>query len=517
MLKILHLEDDPVDASMILELLREDGFEAESDRVETMAQFSERLERGGYGLILADFTLPGVNTTEALKLARRLRPEVPFLFLSATLPEERAIETLKLGASDYVFKQRIGRLVPSIRRALQEAEDQARRKQAEAMLRAVTEGVEEAIFVKDQHSRYLMINAAGIRRFGRKTQAEVLGKEDHEFFPPEVAEAIRSRDRQVMASGKPQTYEETLPVGDALRVFLTSKAPYHAHDGAIIGVLGISHDITDRKLAEQQIRHLNETLEQRVQQRTQELHEANANLQAFAGTAAHDLRSPLRAIISFSAFALEEYGSQLEEMGRSYLERIHQSAEQMSRLLTDLLEYSRVSQAQLKLQPVNLQTAVQEALNLLQADLGAKQARVSTEGPFPAVIGHEGTVVLLINNLVSNALKFVLPNVPPQVRIWAELVQRRGTTPAGTEMSATNLQAANWVRLWVEDAGIGISEADQKKLFVVFQRLHGKQAYPGTGLGLAIVRRGAERMGGRVGVESEVGKGSRFWVELPKA
>ncbi|HWQ90583.1 MAG TPA: ATP-binding protein, partial [Clostridia bacterium] len=111
------------------------------------------------------------------------------------------------------------------------------------------------------------------------------------------------------------------------------------------------------------------------------------------------------------------------------------------------------------------------------------------------VVGHQATVVMLISNLVSNSLKFIAPGVQPQIRIWGE---RRDDT----------------IRLNVQDNGIGINPADLKRLFTAFQRLHGKQDYPGTGLGLALVRVGAERMGGRVGVESEPGKGSLFWVEL---
>lgn len=111
------------------------------------------------------------------------------------------------------------------------------------------------------------------------------------------------------------------------------------------------------------------------------------------------------------------------------------------------------------------------------------------------MVGHWATVVLLVNNLVSNALKFMVAGRQPQIRISAEPSENR-------------------VRLTVEDNGIGIAPEDLGKIFEAFQRLHGKQAYPGTGLGLAIVRKGAERMGGRVGVESELGRGSRFWVEL---
>jgi len=242
----------------------------------------------------------------------------------------------------------------------------------------------------------------------------------------------------------------------------------------------------------------NAELERKVQERTAQLIEANSSLQTFASSAAHDMRSPLRAIKSFSSLVVEDCGPNLGAEGRSMLERISGSADQMARLLDDLLEYSRMTQAELKLEPVSLRAAVKQVLTLLEGDIQAKKAAVTSTEPLPEVIGHAATVVVLINNLVSNALKFIPAGVQPQVRIWAE---RKGPC----------------VRLWVQDNGIGITPEGQSKLFVAFQRLQSKHAYPGTGLGLAIVRKGAERMGGRVGVESEPGKGSRFWIELPAA
>jgi signal transduction histidine kinase len=236
-------------------------------------------------------------------------------------------------------------------------------------------------------------------------------------------------------------------------------------------------------------------LERKVRERTAQLAEANANLQIFASSAAHDLRSPLRAIKGFSSLVLEDCGADLGAEGRSMLERISASADHMARLLNDLLEYSRLSQAELKLEPVSLRKAVDEVVALLESDIRAGNAVVTAAAPLPEVLGHAATVVLLIHNLVSNALKFIPAGVQAQVQIWAE---RNGSC----------------VRLSVQDNGIGIAPGDQEKIFGAFQRLHGKEAYPGTGLGLAIVRKGAERMGGQAGVESEPGKGSRFWVEF---
>ena len=276
--------------------------------------------------------------------------------------------------------------------------------------------------------------------------------------------------------------------------------------------LFLEHELAERKVHEKEMERAaealreardklaraNEDLERQVLERTVQLVEANANLQSFCYTAAHDLRSPLRSIKSFSEIVVEDHGANLGAEGRSMLERISASADQLARLLDNLLEYSRMSQAELKLQPVSLSKAVGEVLALLQGDVRARNATVTAVDPLPEVIGHAATVVLLITNLVSNALKFIPSGVQPQVRIWAE---RNGSR----------------VRLSVQDNGIGIAPQDQEKIFGAFQRLHGKQAYPGTGLGLAIVRKGAERMGGRVGVESEPGKGSRFWVEFKAA
>ena len=242
----------------------------------------------------------------------------------------------------------------------------------------------------------------------------------------------------------------------------------------------------------------NEDLERKVQERTAQLVEANANLRSFAYTAGHDLRTPLRSIKSFSEIVIEDYGANLGADGRAMLERISASADHLARMLEHLLEYSRMTQAELKLEPVNLRHAVNEALAVLEGDIRAKAAVVTAADPLPSVIGHPATVVLLISNLVSNALKFIPAGAQPQVSIWAE-------------------PNTSCVRLSVRDNGIGIAPQDQERIFAPFQRLHSKQAYPGTGLGLAIVRKGAERMGGRAGVDSEPGKGSCFWVEFKAA
>jgi signal transduction histidine kinase len=246
------------------------------------------------------------------------------------------------------------------------------------------------------------------------------------------------------------------------------------------------------------LRRLNATLEQRVQARTRELAEANAELEAFASSVAHDLRAPLRGIHGFAQALVDEYGARLDATGQDFLRRIIRASTRMDTLIQDLLTYSRVSREALPLEPVLLQAAVQAAQAQLSSDLQAIGASLRLEPPLPAVIAHAPTLVQVLVNVLANAMKFTDPGVPPVVTVRTE-------------------RTADRVRLWIEDNGIGIPAEYQERIFQPFERLHDADTYAGTGIGLAIVRRGVERMGGQVGVVSAPGQGSRFWLTLPPA
>lgn len=238
-------------------------------------------------------------------------------------------------------------------------------------------------------------------------------------------------------------------------------------------------------------------LEKRVAERTADLEATNRELESFSYSVSHDLRAPLRIMQGFAQALEEDYGAKLASTGREYVQRIVAAAQRMDILIQDLLAYSRLSRAEVQLKPVGLAAAVKEALAQLDAEVRKTGAQIAVAPSLPEVMGHLPTLTQVIGNLLSNAIKFVPPDATPSVSIWAE--ERGGR-----------------VRLWVEDNGIGISPAHQARIFRVFERLHGVETYPGTGIGLAIVRKGAERMGGEVGVEAMLGKGSRFWVKLGK-
>jgi signal transduction histidine kinase len=254
-----------------------------------------------------------------------------------------------------------------------------------------------------------------------------------------------------------------------------------------------------RELEQAQIilRQSEERLERTVSERTAELRAANEQLEAIIYSIAHDLRAPLRSMAGYSQLLVEDYAAGLAEAPQTLLRRIQTSSEYMDKLLLDLLAYGRMARAEIKLGPVELRQAWETALFQCATQIEQTQARIRAIEPLPIVRAHDVTLGQCLANLLGNALKFVAPGTRPRIRFWAE-------------------ECGDAVRVWVEDNGIGIAPDQQERVFRIFERVHGIR-YPGTGIGLSIVRKGIERMGGRVGVESEPGKGSRFWIELPKA
>jgi len=255
----------------------------------------------------------------------------------------------------------------------------------------------------------------------------------------------------------------------------------------------------ERQRSQAELRHMNLELEERVKERTRSLEEMTEQMNAFCYSVAHDLRSPLRTQISFAEVLLEEYGEQLGAEGRKYAGLVLQAAQRQSDLIADLMAHINVSRADMPLQPVSLPEAIAKARADLTLETQQKDACIDvSELNGACVAANPSSLHLVILNLLTNACKFVPPGTKPHVRLWTS-------------------NQDGFVRLWVQDNGIGIDPSDSPKLFGMFQRFHRQDKYPGTGMGLAIVKKAVERMGGHVGAESELGKGSRFWVDLHEA
>ena len=261
--------------------------------------------------------------------------------------------------------------------------------------------------------------------------------------------------------------------------------------------------IAERKRIQKQLEHTQAELqehaallERRVEERTSDLTQTIQSLEGVCYHIAHDLRAPLRAMNGFTTLLMESYAPQFDETGKEYARRVTASASQMDSLIKDLLEYGRLGHAKMPMESIDLGKAMDGALTHLEADINASHADVRVCRPLYSVCANGATLQQVLVNLLSNALKFVPPGITPRVLVWS------GYNDGS-------------IRLWIEDNGIGIAPQYYNKIFHVFERLHRTDEYPGTGIGLAIASKGVERMGGRLGVESQPGKGSRFWIELP--
>ena len=310
---------------------------------------------------------------------------------------------------------------------------------------------------------------------------------------------------KALATGEP--WEDIFPLrrtDGKYGWFLSRAFPIRNAEGKITRWFGTNTDITELRETEAKLAEANELLSDRakhlektVAERTVALKEINDQLEAFVYSIAHDLRSPLRSMQGFSQILMEGHGGTLNEDARNYLSRINKSAEFMDKLIMDLLAFGRAGRAEIEFEPVDLQKAWSNALFQSATEIEKTNAQIEAVPPFPSVRAHEATLSQVLANLLSNALKFMPSGVQPHIRFWTE-------------------EDGGSVRLWVQDNGVGIPKEYQERIFRVFERLQGAH-YPGTGVGLSIVRKGVERMNGKVGVESEPGKGSRFWIELPKA
>jgi PAS domain S-box-containing protein len=382
--------------------------------------------------------------------------------------------------------------------------DRKRADEANSRLVAIVESSEDAILSKDLQGVITTWNSGAERMFGYAA-IEAIGQPVNILVPATLQQEEQEILNRIRQGDRVTAYETVRrrKDGSLLDVSL-SVSPLKDAQGTIVGASKIARNISERKRheaaleeAKEHLSKANVELEKRVEERTTQLTEINGQLEAFVYSIAHDLRAPLRSMQAFSTMLLEDYAAGMDETAQNYARRIVRAAESMDTLVLDLLAYGRAARAEIVLEPVNVAEAWTSALAQHEHAIRGKNARIEVAPELPGVLAHEPTFIQVLANLLGNAIKFVPPGTTPHVRLSAESTGEK-------------------IRLLVADNGIGIPPQYQDRIFRVFERLNGKD-YAGTGIGLSIVRKGIERMGGTVGVESAPGTGSRFWVELPKA
>ena len=373
-----------------------------------------------------------------------------------------------------------------------------------AHLAAIVQSSEDAIISKDLSGRILTWNEGARRVFGY-TADEVVGRPISILFPPDRLReepAILERLRR----GERVEHFETIRVTKDRRKIPVSLtiSPIRDMEGKVIGASKIARDISDRKATEhelatarEQLQNYSKELEKTVAERTTELRDALEQLETFSYSISHDLRAPLRVMNGFVDVILEEHGKELSERAGELLKRVSQSGKRLATLIEEVLSSSRLQIRPADLRPVPLAKLIPGIVEDYP-NIRAHREAITIKEPLLPVVGREALLTQSISNLLGNAVKFAMDSRPLSIVVWTE---RRGDK----------------VRLTIRDNGIGIAADEQPRIFDLFSRGTTTNGVEGTGIGLAVVRRAVLRMGGQVGVESRLGDGSAFWVELPAA
>ncbi len=376
---------------------------------------------------------------------------------------------------------------------------QAQRQMADnhQLLSAIINGITDAVFIKDQQSRYLLINPAGAAMLGMKPE-DIVGWDDFAFFPAGNARQIHEVDEEVMRTGESRTYESTDLIDGVEHVFLSTKSPYRDAAGNLLGVIGIAREITDARRAAVALREAKEEAEK-----------ANLAKSEFLSRMSHELRTPLNAILGFGQL-LEI--SDLGQRAGEGVAHILKAGRHLLGLIDEVLAISRIEAGRmnLSLEPVAVGDMVSECLSLVSRP--AADRRVVCEdccaesGPGWRlhVQADRQRLRQVLLNLLSNAVKYNR--------------EEGRVTISCREMPGMDGDGPPRLRLEVADTGRGMTREQIGRLFMPFERLGAERTtVEGTGLGLALSKGLVEAMAGEIGAESVPGEGSTFWLELPLA
>lgn len=537
-IRVLVIEDNDDDARLEIDELRSGGYDIVYKRVETRNATREALVNEQWDFIISDYSLPQFSGLDALEELKATGNDIPFIFVSGTIGEEIAVAAMKAGVHDYIMKDNMTRLVPAFERELREAEIRRQKKEAEKairneriLLRTLIDNLPDLIYIKDTEGRKIVSNNADFGFLGFSSETEVLGKTDADLFPERRINQTEN-DKQIISSGKVifNLEEQRLDTNGKLHWFLTNKIPLFTDQEKISGLINLSHDITERKLAElalqsreQELEKQNleyEALNRQYLKLNQELNESlnqikaiNAELivakgkaeesdnlkTAFLENMSHEIRTPLNGILGFAEF-LKDPDLDKDQVEK-YIGIIDASSKQLLTIINDILDISKIKADQITIKntDVNITELLEELLeqNKEQAELKRLGLILNPRHLDKNIVTLTDSAKLhqVFSNLINNAIKFT----------------SEGIVEFGLDIQDHTLS------FYVKDSGIGIAPEDQDLIFKPFSKVENSAArkYGGNGLGLAISKALVEKLGGTISLSSSINKGSTFTFTIP--
>lgn len=489
-IKILILEDNESDLDLVLYELKKLKPEKEIFICKNREEFTRFLKENDPDLVLSDFNLPDINGEEALLILREKDAETPFILVSGTIGEEKAVDLMRNDANDFIMKDKLKKLVPTIEREIKGYES---RKAAQA-----------------DHAELLKLTAAVNQSPSIIVMTDVIG--NVEYVNPRFTEVtgysldqVKNKNPRILKSGEmtDEEYSElwsTITSGKIWKgEFLNRKKNGELYwEGATVGpvfdenknitnFLKLSQDITDKKQLVKELLKEKEALEA-----------SNKELEQFAYIASHDLQEPLRIISSFAQLLDLKHTHRLNDEAKEYISYIINGAKKMQNLVRGLLEYSRITSRTKPKTTINLSVPLKDAVYNLNLTIQETGTEIKFRD-LPDVKVEPDQIAHIFQNLIGNAIKFKKENEKCIIEIDSE----------------KDITKNEWI-ISVKDNGIGIDPKDFDKIFVIFKRLASAAKKQGDGIGLALCKRIIDRQGGRIWVESEgIGKGTTFKFSLP--
>lgn len=494
-IRVLIVEDSDNDKELLLQELRRGGYDPDYICIETETAMNAALDQQKWDIIISDYSLPQFNGLKALEIAKNRHLEIPFILISGTIGEELAVNAMKEGASDYLMKDNIKRLIPTIDRELKDAERRRQQilaeealKESELRFRILAESAPVGIFTTDSQGSTTYVNPRWCQ-ISKLNFEEALGNGWLKAVHPEDMENLALNWEKSASASIASNAEYRFINPDGFVVWVIGQAvPQKDDNGNIYGYIGTITDITERKTMEADLIVSKEKAEQSDRLKT-----------AFLHNISHEIRTPLNSIVGFSKLITAPDATQ-EELKR-FANIIEQSSNQLLSIISDIMHISAMETGLGKIQEksLNINQLCQQLYEQFDSVILNQNITLVFNAPLPddkaSIMTDEEKLVQVLNNLIGNALKFT----------------KEGKVSFGYQAKGSVLE------FFVEDTGIGIAAEMHEEIFKRFRQVESSvtRNFGGSGLGLAISKANIELMGGRIWVESELGKGAKFCFTIP--